>query len=130
MIKSIDFFDSMCLKQFMTKKFALKNVKIEFNRYIHFDFVTFMRFREINWFKLTFKNICDFVFNAIDFAKFFATMFDDNVNKICRIEFIAIIVRITIYFVAFAHLLKKRKNYFCFFNLHIHWENELKKSIL
>ena len=44
----------------------------------------------------------------------FAKSIDDNINKICRIEFIVVIVRIAIHFVAFAHSLKKRRNYFCF----------------
>ena len=142
-IKSIDFFDSMCSIRFMIKKFELKNVKIEFWSIYSFWFcciqnnftksidsnqflkiflqkafaIVFVQkcySYEINvinsnwlWFKIAIswleiwneivriqRNIIfqiDF-FIAINHAKFLATTFDDNVNKIRREKFIDAIV--------------------------------------
>ena len=69
------------------KVFALKNVKIEFNRYIHLDFVAFMRF--------------SFIFIAIKNAILFATTFDVDVNKIRRKKLVVIM------FVVYCSLLFK-----------------------
>ena len=37
-IERTDSFDSMCSISFMMKRFCMKSVKIEFDRYIHLDF--------------------------------------------------------------------------------------------